>query len=160
MPYHHEQIGRLFIVSMLIGVAIALAVGFPLASNPKGAPGSVALIFFIGALIALLMVAFARLGIDVGTDPGGHARLRWAMTFGWPGATIPLSAIARARIIPVTFWMGIGIHFTLSGWVWNVALGRGVQIRKRDGGDVVLGTDDPEGLLAAISDARAAAGPP
>ena len=76
------------------------------------------------------------------------------MTFGWPGGGIPIADIARAEIVPVTFWMGIGIHLTLRGWIWNVALGQGVRIVSADGPDIVLGTDDPQELLAAIQRAR------
>lgn len=45
---------------------------------------------------------------------------------------------------------------TLRGWVWNVAFGRRVRVQKREGSDIVLDTDDPEGSLAAIRDALAA----
>jgi hypothetical protein len=52
--------------------------------------------------------------------------------------------------------MGIGIHLTFRGWVWNVATGRGVQIHRCEGMPIVLGTDDPEALLAAIGRVRSA----
>lgn len=154
MTYHHEQVGRFYIVAMLVsivwvaGIAVAAAVG--------NAP--IATLAFVGpVLLGALTVAFGRLNIDVDLRP--EATLHWSLTLGWPAGTIPIREIAEAQSIPVSFWMGIGIHLTLRGWVWNVALGQGVQIRKRDGSEIVLGTDDVAGLLAAIERARTGAGP-
>lgn len=141
MAYHHEQIGKVF-----VGLGLLLIVPFALGIAVR----SPFVVWFVVAF-ALVYWAFARLNIDV--DAGTH-RLQWCMTFGWPRACIPLADVATADIVPVTFWMGIGIHFTLRGWVWNVALGTGVRIVKRDGSDVILGTDDPHALLAAIERAR------
>jgi hypothetical protein len=144
MAYHHEQVGRFY---FLIGLAV-------IAFMAVGAVARSIIFLPFAIVFAVIALAFARLNLDV--DPPGErdAELRWSMTFGWPGGRIPISDIADAHIIPVTFWMGIGIHLTLRGWVWNVALGKGVQIHKRDGSDIILGTDDPEGLLAAIARAR------
>ncbi|HEU5479365.1 MAG TPA: hypothetical protein VFU90_06005 [Candidatus Tumulicola sp.] len=149
MAYHHEQIGRFYVamlaVAALMVVAAAVVVGAVGERAPAGFPG------FVAALLGIIIVTFCRLNIDVGAT-----ELRWSMTFGWPYGRIPIADIAGAEIVPVTFWMGIGIHLTLRGWLWNVALGKGVRIRKRDGIAIVLGTDDPEGLLTAIANVRAA----
>ncbi|MEO6835738.1 MAG: hypothetical protein ABI231_07530 [Candidatus Tumulicola sp.] len=156
MSYHHVQVGRFYVVTMLVvGFVVALAavyIGFSGGAVPAA---TVALLTVpIGA--AIVLVPFARLNVGVGDDGDRSGRaLRWSMTFGWPAGTIPISEIAAAQIVPVTIWMGIGIHLTSRGWVWNVALGQGVQVRKRDGSSIVLGTDDADGLLAAIQGARA-----
>jgi hypothetical protein len=140
--YRHRQTGLFLIVVLVVFAAIALVAGYALVM-----PGAyaIALLFFVTA------VAFAQLTIDV--DAKG---VRWAMTFGFPGSYVPFDRIANVSIIPVSFWYGIGVHLTMRGWVWNVALGRGVQIERRGTLPIVLGTDDPEGLLAAIERARAA----
>jgi hypothetical protein len=143
IPYHHEQVGRIYLVLGLT-LAVPFAIGFVVKST---------FLILFAIVFAVIYWAFARLNIDVDGE-GGRPELRWSMTFGWPAGTIPLSDIVDAQTIPVTFWMGIGIHLTLRGWVWNVALGKGVQIRKRTGSDIILGTDDSEGLLAAIQRAR------
>ena len=141
MTYHHEQVGRFYLATGWL-ILIPLAIGFFIKSGTVVAFA----LFFV-----LLYWAFARLIVDVHTDSNGVRELRWAMTFGWPGGRIPIADIAHAQIVPVTFWMGVGIHLTLRGWVWNVSLGRGVQINKTDGANIVLGTDDAEGLLSAIA---------
>ena len=68
-----------------------------------------------------------------------------------------MEEIVSVDIVPVSFWSGIGIHLTLRGWVWNVAFGRGVQIHRCGGMPIVLGTDDPEALVAQRSGAGAPA---
>jgi hypothetical protein len=142
--YRHEQVGRTLIVVLGFLALIFLTSGFltqslPFALIPSG-------------IVVLACIACARLTIEV--DRGG---VRWGMTFRVPSGYVPFSEIASVQIVPVTFGSGIGIHLTSRGWVWNVALGRGVQIERRGLLPVVLGTDDPEALLAAIERARSSA---
>lgn len=160
-PYRHKQLGgQLYFVSTLIGVAVTFAVGVRILAA-YGVTEIAMWWFAFAAFFVLVTIAFGRLTVEVTAADGAFpAKLRWFMTFGWPAAEVSIDAIADAQIVPVTFWMGVGIHFTLRGWVWNVALGKGVHIRNRDGRSIVLGTDDAEGLLAAITRARAAAAAP
>jgi|SRR5579862_3111289 len=140
--YHHEQTGPIYVV--LVGLAaflIAMGLLFH-AAVPSG---------FVGILLLATAIAFGRLIIDV-----DDRAVRWSMTFGWPCGTIPFDQIVHVQIVPVNFWMGIGIHLTFRGWVWNVSLGRGVQIMRPNGIAIVLGTDDPDALIEAISRAKAA----
>jgi hypothetical protein len=135
--YRHAQTGRIYLWIVLAVVALQIFTH----QGPLG----------MGITIAVVAVcaAFARLTTEV-----GDGRLRWAMTFGWPGGNIPLDRIAGAEIVPVRVGSSIGIHLTPMGWVWNVALGRGVRVSKAAGRSVVIGTDDPEGLLAALTAPR------
>jgi hypothetical protein len=141
--YHHEQVGKVYVALGLL-LIVPFAIGIAAKSTP---------LLWFTLVFAAIYWAFARLRVDVPAR-GAAPQLRWAMTFGWPGGSVPIADIASAEIVPVTFWMGVGIHLTLRGWVWNVALGNGVRIVKRDGSDVILGTDDSQGLLAAIERAR------
>jgi len=143
VTYHHEQAGRVYIGLGLL-LLVPLAIGI-FAKTP--------FLVWLTVAVGFLYWAFARLRIDV-EGAGASSQIRWAMTFGWPGGRIPIADVANAEIVPVTFWMGVGIHFTMRGWVWNVALGKGVRIVKRNGSDVILGTDEPEELLAAIRRVR------
>jgi hypothetical protein len=144
--YRHEQTGRIYIA--LLGFAAVACFAFAISIRTTSYAGAVASLF-IFAFITLTCIAFARLSIDV--EPSG---LRWGMTFGIPGGFIPMEEIVSVDIIPVSFWYGIGVHLTLRGWVWNVALGRGVQIHRCAGMPIVLGTDEPEALVAAIGRGR------
>ena len=142
-PYHHEQIGRIYIWILALVGATEVLVGI----LARQLPLTIGIFLFIAALTW----AFAQLTIDV-----DHRSVRWSMTFGFPSGEIPFDQIVSTQIVPVNFWMGIGIHLTFRGWVWNVSLGQGVQIMRPNGIAIVLGTDDAEGLVDAITRARAA----
>jgi hypothetical protein len=139
--YRHEQIGRIYIA--LLGFMTVLCIVLALVTR------STTFALTVGAILVLVCISFARLTIEV--DPTG---VRWGMTFGIPSGFIPMEEIVSVDVVPVSFWYGIGIHITLRGWVWNVALGRGVQIHRCGGMPIVLGTDDPEALVAAIGRGR------
>ncbi|HTA39790.1 MAG TPA: hypothetical protein VK760_11975 [Candidatus Acidoferrales bacterium] len=141
MIYRHEQVGRIYIA--LLGFLAVVCIVVAITTH------STSLALMLGAILVLVCISFARLSIEV--DRSG---LRWGMTFGIPGGYIPMEEIVSVDIVPVAFWYGIGIHLTLRGWVWNVALGRGVQIHRCGGMPIVLGTDEPEALVAAIGRGR------
>jgi hypothetical protein len=152
MQYRHRQTATLFYYLPVV-VVIVVAVPFIFASLPFIVALALyaAIVGSAGAAVAML----AQLCIEVDSGRNGDAALRWAMSFGWPAGRVPIAEVAQAGIVPVTFWMGTGIHFIFRRrWVWNVAFGNGVQIEKRDGSRIILGTDDPDGLLAAIQTAR------
>jgi hypothetical protein len=107
---------------------------------------------FIAVFLVVVGVTFQRLRTVV-----EDGVLSWSMSFGWPRNAIAIADVASVEIVPITIGTGIGIHLTQRGWTWNVALGNGVYVRRRDGSGVVIGTDDPNGLTAAIESARAAA---
>jgi hypothetical protein len=152
MQYRHRQTATLF---YYLPVVVVVVVAAPLIFATMPFPSALALCAVIVGSAGAAVAMFSRLGIEVDSGRNGDAGLRWAMSFGWPAGRVPIAEIAQAGIVPVTFWMGTGIHFIFRRrWVWNVAFGNGVQIEKRDGSRIILGTNDPEGLLAAIQTAR------
>ena len=104
------------------------------------------------ALLAVIVVALIATGIIFSrltiTIEDGFLRA----SFG-PGLTVknvPLSEIASCQPIRIRWWYGWGIHLTRYGWLYNVAGWDAVAITLRDGRKFALGTDDPQGLAAAI----------
>jgi hypothetical protein len=140
--YRNAQVGTFYFG--LLAVVLVLCAFFVIDSHYS------LLAITIGAILLVSGISFARLTTEV--DASG---VRWWMTFGFPSGHIPFEEIISAEIVSVTFLGGVGIHLTFSGWLWNVGLGNGVQIHRCDGMPVVLGTDDPQGLLAAINQGRA-----
>ena len=63
---------------------------------------------------------------------------------------VPLAEIAACEPIRVRWWYGWGIHLTPYGWLYNVSGSDAVAITLRSGRKFALGTDDPQGLVAAI----------
>ena len=98
------------------------------------------------ALVILALAAFTRLTIRVDATA-----ITWAFGWGWPASALRLADIERCEITRTNFLEGWGLHWTIwHGWLWNVAGFQAVEIFKRGGARVTLGTDDPQGLWEAI----------
>ena len=77
-----------------------------------------------------------------------------------PGVQVPApvngSALSEGAAYVTRVWWGYGIHWTPSGWLYNVAGRHAVRLEVRGGRALMIGTDEPDALKAAI-DARLAA---
>ena len=109
--------------------------------------GSTMILILVVVAMALIALSafFSRLTITIAD---GILRA----SFG-PGLTVkkvPLSEIASCEPIRIRWWYGWGIHLTRYGWLYNIAGWDAVAITLRDGRKFALGTDDPQGLTAAI----------
>lgn len=154
--YSHTQVGWWLIVTLGI-VAVAIAVIFSSAGlQSRSLPPAQARV--IGWAVVVTLVATAALltslTIRVASD-----RVAWHFGPGVIRFSLPFAEIASVAPTRTPLWAGIGIHWIFTGWVYNVS-GRGaVELRKRDGSKVWLGTDEPDALAAAIESARLAARP-
>lgn len=135
-PYEKRQRGSLivFVLSLLLVAGVfflrdALVPGLTLA-----------------AVVALFLASFGSLTVRV--DEGG-VKLRFGV--GLIRRTIPLGRIQAATRVRNRWWYGWGIHLTPHGWLWNVAGLDAVELRLEEGKVFRIGTDDPEGLEAALS---------
>jgi hypothetical protein len=63
---------------------------------------------------------------------------------------VPLPEIAGCTPIRIRWWYGWGMHLAPWGWLYNVSGFDAVTITLRDGKKFAIGTDDPDGLTAAI----------
>jgi hypothetical protein len=68
---------------------------------------------------------------------------------------VPLAALAGAEVAHAPWWYGIGIRFTPTGLMYNVATGRTVDLVFHSGKRVRIGTDEPDALLGAVRDVMA-----
>ena len=114
------------------------------------------MIFVLGVALAILLITaacFSTLTVSVSATT-----LSWRFGFGFIHFSLPLAEITSVVAARTPLWAGIGIHWMFSGWVYNVS-GRGaVEITKRDGGKVWIGTDEAAVLAATIERARTSAG--
>lgn len=106
---------------------------------------------FFGVVFPLVLLT-ARMVVTV-TD---HAlRIRW-IPFG--KRTIPLADIAELEprtYRPIREYLGWGIRWVPGrGTAWSVSGNRGVQLVLVDGGRILVGTNRPEELAAAIRGAK------
>ena len=134
--YRHTQLGWFMLG---LDVVLLLLVGIPAARSGQPA-------LWVGAaLIAVIAILFSTLTVEV----TGEAVRFW---FG-PGVlrrTVPFPALAGAEISSAPWWYGIGIRFTPTGLMYNVATGRTVDLVLRSGKRMRVGTDEPEALLEAV----------
>ena len=141
MQYKHTQNGYL-IIGGLLGIAIFLAITGIVA--PAGRDG-----LLISAIIEVILlicaIVFSKLTIKIDGES-----LEASFATGLIRKKVPLAEIAECEPIRIRWWYGWGIHLTPYGWLYNVSGLDAVMITLRNDGKFALGTDDPQGLVAAI----------
>jgi hypothetical protein len=142
MPYRHTQTGwpmRIAFGTAAIGLLVMAAL------PPFDQPWTRAVLVGGAVLCAALGVAWSRLSIEI-----DRTQVRWWFGTGWPRFSLPLPEIVAVETTRTTFWQGWGIHRTRIGWLYNIAGYGAVLITRRDGRRVLLGTDEPRRLKAAL----------
>jgi hypothetical protein len=106
----------------------------------------------VGALIVVAvggLFAFARLVVEVDRE-----WITVAFRFLWPTRRIPLSDVRRAaatKYRPLADYGGYGVRLGLRGWAFNVSGDEGVVVEMRDGARLMIGSQRPQELEAAIA---------
>lgn len=136
--YEHTQRGTVVIVALVSAAGVCLAVSAALSGPPYVAP----MVFGVFVVCAYM---FSSLTIQI----AGRS-LRWHFGPGIFRKEIPLSEIQGVEITETRLIHGWGIHHTPRGWLYNVSGFQAVAIRLRSGKEILLGTDEPERLRAAI----------
>lgn len=145
--YRHTQVGWPIRIAFSVGamvVAVFVAIAHetarfsPAASFYYVVPAGMALVLLFGWIWGSLPV----------TLEGEQLRLWFGP--GFPRKTIALAEIAGVKPTRTTFWNGWGIHRTRRGWLYNVSGFDTVEINLKTGKSVLIGTDEPRQLAAAI----------
>jgi len=144
--YTHVQTSMWMRAFMVI-VAVALLIPGTVALR-SGDAGIATIVLVMPLIVAYSAFVFSTMTIQVTATA-----VRWWFGFGWPGETIERADLVAEEIANPGMFNGIGIHLTFRGWLWNVSLGSAVALRRNGRLDTLLGTDDPNGLLAALRDA-------
>jgi hypothetical protein len=148
MPYHHVQWGWAVIAGSIAGLGLALLVTMSLSPATLAAvPWLVVALF---GLLALGLLTYATLTVDVDSE---EVRARFGI--GLIRKSIALADIARCDVVRTPSWWGWGIHWTPSGWLYNVSGRAAVRLEMTTERPVMIGSDEAERLKAAI-DARLA----
>jgi len=132
--YKHTQIGYVILLSMGVGIIVVAQLPSPYAARQA-----------LAATLALIALLFGTLTVEVSAG-----RLHWMFGLGWFRKSVSLFDIASVEPIRTSFWWGWGIHLTPKGWLYNVSGWRAVHIRLKNGREFMLGTDEPEALIAAL----------
>jgi hypothetical protein len=149
MTYSHTQkgISGIALASLLVAVGVTTIATVPFVAK-SGIVGWLPLLVIV-LIGAVILVIFSRLTVEV---DGGE--VRWAFGRGAPSYRLALDEVAQTQVVSNTAWYGYGIRIIPGGMLYNIAGNRAVEIVRRDGKKVRIGTDEPEALRAAIEAAR------
>ena len=141
MAYRHTQLGTVIIASCLL----AGAFGAAMAWRSGQWPGSIALsVLMIGAAIL-----FSSLTVEIGDN-----ELRWYFGPGFWTYRLPLSQIENVAVVRNHWWNGFGIRMG-AGWrLYNVSGLDAVELKVGPNDVRRIGTDDPQGLAAALRSSK------
>ncbi len=103
-------------------------------------------LYGIDIFIIVLLWLFSSLTVEVSEE-----ELRHYFGPGFWKKTYLLQDIESVKQVRNSWIYGWGIRLTPFGWLYNVSGLDAVQIQLRSGKTFRIGTDDPKGLLEAIS---------
>jgi len=143
MTYRHTQVGWAVIAGSALGMGLALVVTLSLSASTLAAvPWMVAALF---GLLAFGLATYVTLTVEVDAE-----RVQARFGIGLIRKSIPVADIVRCEVVRTPSWWGWGMHWTPSGWLYNVSGRAAVRIEMRSQRPVMIGSDEAEALKAAI----------
>lgn len=138
--YRHKQFGTVLVFVFAAAILLVLILAGQLGTHP--------MILLVLGLLALALVMFSSLTVMVTTS----SLVFW---FG-PGIlrkTVPLAQISQVEVVRNPWYYGWGIRFTPRGTLYAVSGLEAVELTRRDGSRLRLGTDEPERLVRVLRQA-------
>ena len=142
MRYQHTQQGTTTRVCMGFGVVFCFVVAMTSGSQPWV---RVVLLCMCGLFLFLTWL-FGSLTVEVDDEELRH----WFGPGFWK-KSYQLLDIESSTVVRNSWFWGWGIRLTPNGWLYNVSGLDAVQLQLRSGRKLRIGTDDPQGLVEAIS---------
>lgn len=146
--YRHTQVGWKLLAGTFVG--LALAVWLTATLSPATRAAVPWLIYALFATLGGAVLLFATLTVEVDA-----AQIRVKFGVGLVRRSIDLTQVIRCEHLRTRIWWGWGLHWTPSGWLYNVGGRDAVRVTIVRERAVIIGSDDAEHLKAAI-DARIA----
>lgn len=141
--YQHTQPGHL--MRIVLGSALLLMVGMAISIGSHPAAYG----FEFGSTLMILCLGlFHSLSVTVTKES-----LTVAFGAGVIRKQFSLAEIEAAVQVRNPWFYGWGIRLTPSGWMYNVSGYDAVELQLKNGKRFRIGTDDPQGLLEALSHA-------
>ncbi|MEM7339952.1 MAG: hypothetical protein AAF467_14955 [Actinomycetota bacterium] len=143
--YDHRQSTVIFMAAIIV---VFVAAGW---RATTGSPVAATVLAVLAVLVIGTIVGVSALHTSV-TD----RELTVAFRFGWPIRRIDISSISSHRPVRNSWWWGFGVRLVpTGGWMYNVWGLDAVEVHYTDhhGAEQIfrIGTDDPEGLNAALA---------
>jgi hypothetical protein len=144
--YEHTQVGWPMRIGLLAGAVVLLAM--TAAEDLRQSPTAL-LALSLGAVLAVALGwLWSSLTVRI---VDGALHLRFGL--GLPRKTVPLADLASVEVTRTRFWEGWGMHRTRRGWLYNVSGFDAVLLRRKGGKALLVGTDEPVKLKAALDQA-------
>jgi hypothetical protein len=148
-PYRHVQRGTTILWAIAICTVTAIAITLWHVSRSASPPIDV-MGWLIGPIVVICVLVpvawyFSSMTVEV-TDQ----ELRWTVGRGSP-YSVQRSDIEAVGLARHSFWQGYGTRWLgPNRWAYIVSGSDAVEVRLKDGGLRRIGTDDPQGLMAAL----------
>lgn len=138
--YMHKQIGYFLIV--IYSFVLAIVTYYILLS------GFDRIALLVMAIMAVVLVLFATLTVEIDEE---FLKIRFGI--GLIQKKFDLCKIQSCSIVKIRWYDGWGIHWTPRGWLYNVSGFDAVEIIMENGKKYLIGTDVPDELEKAVSQA-------
>jgi hypothetical protein len=138
--YRHTQRGTLMIATLGLAAVIVAFAAFT-----DRAPGARWLLIAMSVGFVVLAWLFSSLTVEVRAS-----ELRWHFGPGLWRYRIALAEIAGVAPVRNSWWNGFGIRMAPGFRLYNVSGLDAVELRLKSGEIRRIGTDDPQGLSAAL----------
>ena len=143
MSYRHTQRGTWIVIPCLAFAALDAAIAWQTGQ-------------WIPMAVLVLLIAVAILFSSLTTEVN-ESEIRWHFGPGLWAYRLSLSEIESLSVVRNRWWNGWGIRTAPGFRLHNVSGFDAVELRLKSGEVQRIGTDDPQGLAAAL---KAAAGAP
>jgi hypothetical protein len=139
-PYHHTQLGTLMVAVLLPWTVIAAFAAFK---------SSVSAVRWLTGAVAIALVALAWLFSSLTVEVRDR-ELHWYFGPGLWRYRVALAEIGAVEVVRNNWWNGFGIRTGPGFRLYNVSGLDAVELRLKSGEVRRIGTDDPQGLAAAL----------
>lgn len=143
MEYQHKQWGFFLIPTSL--TLWVLVISITSVDDPTSTLFTVAMVGFMVVLFIVVLV-FSRLDAPVSSE-----RVVAAFSFGRPHRVVEFADVTAVRRVRNRWWDGWGIRKISRGWMYNVSGLDAIELELASGKVFRIGTDDPEGPVAALT---------
>ena len=141
--YRRVQWGRLLLG--IFGAAWLVQAALMVAVAAQGTPESfVVPLGVVTLILGAALGAFGRMEVRV-----EDRTLTVCQAFGLLRRRVPLETIRDVRPLRIP-WYLMGIKWHRGSWWWSVAPGEGLELLLEGGKLLVVGTEDPRNLAAAL----------
>jgi hypothetical protein len=136
MPYHHTQRGFVILPACLVAGAFGAAITWRTGQMPA---------MILPVILIAVAVVFHSLTVDV-----DDSELRWRFGPGFWTYRLAREEIRDVAVVRNHWWNGWGIRMAPGFRLYNVSGLDAVEIKTASGDIRRIGTDDPQGLAAAL----------